>query len=368
MRRIENIQAVRGMAILLVLLYHLVGVELKYFAGGRLLSDYLLGGIAGVDLFFVVSGFIMATITRGCFRRPDGIVSFVYSRFTRIYPLYWLYSLPVLGLFLLRPDLVNPSQGSQVDIIASFLLVPQQRLPLLIVGWTLILEVYFYIVIALLLCVPERCFSGLLALWAVLVVGGHQLAANPSAFLAYVTDPMTLEFIAGCLAALVSERHQGSRGRAVLAAGVILLLGGWAAYHFISHQNYPWGWRRIALFGVPSVLIVYGAATMERSAAQLLPRALRSLGDSSYSLYLSHTLVTSALGLAWSLSGVQGPLYNALALLVVALVAIVAGVLSHRFLEKPLNDFFRAQKGRVVTRIVGIAFPSQNPAPGAPGS
>ena len=368
MSRIENVQAVRGTAILLVLSYHLFGVELKYFSGWRVLPDYLYGGVAGVDLFFVVSGFIMATVTRGCFRRPEGIASFVYSRFTRIYPLYWLYSLPLLGLFFVRPDLVNPSQGSQVDIVASFLLVPQQRLPLLIVGWTLIHEVYFYAVVTVLLFAPERYFAGLLLVWAALVVGGHQLAVNPSAFVAYVTNPMTLEFIAGCLVAIVIGNGLGLSGRAVLASGAVLLFGGWAAYHYGSHQIFPWGWRRIALFGVPGVLIVSGAVAMEQSAAQLLPRALRSLGDASYSLYLSHVLVTSALGLAWSRSGVQGRLYNSLALLVICCAGIAAGVVSHRFLEGPVNEFFRAHRAWVVNRIVRFAFAGNDPSAGSRSS
>ena len=243
MRKVENIQAVRGFAVLLVMCFHLRTIETKYLSGETVLPDYLFGGIAGVDLFFVVSGFIMASITKSGFGQPAGIVSFIYNRGTRIYPLYWIYSLPVLGLFLVRPDLVNPSQGSQANILASFLLVPQSLLPLLMVGWTLILEVYFYAVIAFFLLAPERLFVGLLGVWVVLVVGGRLLIEDPSAFLRCVTHLMTLEFIAGCLVALFFDRLAGRLGRLALAAGLVLLFGGWAAYRSTQPPLDPWGWR-----------------------------------------------------------------------------------------------------------------------------
>lgn len=351
--RIANIQAVRGIAVLLVLCYHMLGLEGKYFPGGRVIPDYVSGGIAGVDLFFVVSGFIMAIVTRGAFGRADRIVGFVYGRLTRIYPLYWLYSLPLLVLLFVRPDLVNPSQGGQVNLVASFLLLPQPLLPLLMIGWTLILEVQFYAVLALLLLAPASRFVPLLCLWAALVVCGHFLIPAPSAYLAYATHPMTLEFIAGCLVGVLLGRVRPRWGRTALAAGLALLFGGWAGYHYGYHQSYPWGWLRLALFGVPSVLIVYGAVAAEQRSSWLLPWPLRALGDASYTLYLSHMLVTSALALAWSRFATPGPLSHALALAAIFTAAIAFGLAGFRLLERPLLERLRGRRAAFVAWVLG---------------
>jgi peptidoglycan/LPS O-acetylase OafA/YrhL len=329
------------------------GLEEKYFPGGRLISDYVSGGIAGVDLFFVVSGFIMATVTRGAFGRADGIVGFVYSRATRIYPLYWLYSLPLLGLLFVRPDLVNPSQGGQVNLVASFLLLPQPLLPLLMIGWTLVLEVQFYAVLALMLLAPASRFVPLLCLWAALVVGANFVVVAPSALVAYATHPMTLEFIAGCLIGVLLGRVRGRWGRTALTAGLALLFGGWAGYHYGYHQTYPWGWLRLALFGVPSVLIVYGAVAAEQRSSLLFPAPLRAVGDASYSLYLSHMLVTSALALVWSRSVTPGPLSNALALAAIFAAAIAFGLAAFRIIERPLLERLRGRRAAFVAWVLG---------------
>jgi peptidoglycan/LPS O-acetylase OafA/YrhL len=162
---------------------------------------------------------------------------------------------------------------------------------------------------------------------------------------------MTLEFIAGCLVALFFDRLAGRLGRLALAAGLALLFGGWAAYRWTQPPLDPWGWQRIALFGMPSLLIVYGAVAMEQRSARLLPRVLRSLGDASYSLYLSHTLVVSALALAWSRVGASAPLFNVLALLAMFAAAIGCGLLGYQLLERPLLAFCKRHRETVASWV-----------------
>ena len=127
-RKIVNIQALRGIAVLLVVAYHLTKIEAKYGHGERLLTTLATIGMSGVDLFFVISGFVMVTVTRGWFRKDGALAHFLYHRFKRIYPIYWFYSLLILAIFLLKPDMVNSSQGGNVNIISSFLLLPQNQL------------------------------------------------------------------------------------------------------------------------------------------------------------------------------------------------------------------------------------------------
>ena len=135
--KIRNVQALRGVAVLLVVAAHLCIVEGR-FAGDGMLPQSGEIGFVGVDLFFVISGFVMVTVTRGRFGRWRQVGRFLYHRATRIYPLYWVVSTAVLCALLVRPEWINASQGGQVDIFRSFALLPQPGLPLLAVGWTLI--------------------------------------------------------------------------------------------------------------------------------------------------------------------------------------------------------------------------------------
>ena len=149
MIKIQNIQALRGIAVLSVVFFHLLTIEQKYGGSKTILPDLLQFGMFGVDLFFVISGFVMVTVTRGKFQILKQASRFIYHRAARIYPTYWVYSILVLIVFLLQPSWVNNSQGNQANILASFLLFPSQTLPLVMVGWTLIHEIYFYLVFIL---------------------------------------------------------------------------------------------------------------------------------------------------------------------------------------------------------------------------
>jgi peptidoglycan/LPS O-acetylase OafA/YrhL len=153
--KVQNVQALRGAAILLVVVYHTWTIERRYGGGPGLLSDWVAVGLSGVDLFFVISGFIMVTVTKSLVPGLTTATNFLYHRAARIYPIYWIYSLMLLPIFLVRPDMVNSSQGNQVDLLASFLLLPQRLLPLLQVGWTLVHEIYFYLIFALFLSIKR---------------------------------------------------------------------------------------------------------------------------------------------------------------------------------------------------------------------
>jgi exopolysaccharide production protein ExoZ len=99
-------------------------------------------GIAGVNLFFALSGFIMVVVA-GHYTAP---IDFLWRRVTRIYSTYWLVSLPVLALVISAPTFVNSSIQTPISLWRSFLLIPDRSLPLLAVGWTLVHEMYYYLV------------------------------------------------------------------------------------------------------------------------------------------------------------------------------------------------------------------------------
>jgi len=338
-----NLQALRGIAVLLVLWRHSFVIGERNNRSGIEIPEIWKIGEGGVDLFFVISGFVMVLITPGRFGCPREIGPFLYQRFTRIYPLYWIYSLMILAIYFINPRMVNSSQGGQVDIFASFLLLPQDIMPLLGQGWTLEFEVYFYLVFALLLLAPERLLPALLLLWGAIVAAGWNLglADDSTPLLHLVCNPLTVEFILGAFLALALRRHWRRGALLSLCGGFALLLAGslWVDLHQFAGL-------RLFYYGLPAVMIVYGAVALEKESGRRFPRWIEAVGDASYSIYLSHILVVSTVGRVWKtlpipLNGV----WNLAGVIICMAVAAVAfGLASHRYLEKPLLRAFRERR------------------------
>jgi exopolysaccharide production protein ExoZ len=343
--KLEGLQALRGVAVLLVLLFHLTSIERKY--GGRiLLPDLANAGASGVDLFFLISGFVMATLMRREARGFPSAARFLGRRAARIYPIYWFYTAVVLAVFLVRPGWVNASQGGEFDLLASVLLLPTDGLPLLMVGWTLIHEMYFYLAMALFLWVlPEKAFVAALIAWGLAAAAGWVwLGPDMGPWLRLATNPLTLEFIAGALlGAGFGRARPGFRGTGWgMAASGALLLAGYAAFVSRTGRLMLEPAERAILFGAPMALLLFFLMIRERRKPVRPPRWLVAIGDASYSIYLSHLLVLGALGRIWSAFRTQSPFAHAAALALLAAGTVAAGLAGYAFLEKPWLDRARA--------------------------
>ena len=329
---------------LLVAFSHLLLIEKKY-GGNSIIPEFVLFGVSGVDLFFVISGFVMVTITREKFRKPMEALKFIYHRVIRIYPVYWIYSVLVLIVFLIQPSWVNSAQGNQVDIVSSFLLLPSNNLPLVNVGWSLVHEVYFYLFFFLImLLIPEWFLALTLTLWAGVLVFAHIFCELNNLYLNFVFHPLTLEFIGGCFLAIFYYHYEIKCNRKVLlviaVVNFILLIAGHEVAHIISAVYTSAWWWRILTFGVPSLLIVHCFVHLERDA-YILPKWLIAIGDASYSIYLSHVLVLSALGRIWYVFSSNGVMDNIVAIPVLTALMLSFGLVSYHMLEKPIMKVFR---------------------------
>lgn len=197
-QKIGNIQALRGIAVLLVVFAHVGSYEKRFFDGHAYLQLFTSIGTAGVDLFFVISGFVMMAICQGRFQKKNGASSFLLRRVVRIYPLYWVFTLLYLPIFLLHPEMMNRQEGAEgISLLRSFLLLPSLQAPLVGQAWTLVHEMYFYLVFSLALLFPERHKLRFLAVWSCLIVLVGALASmagvlRSSPSLMLVTDPLTL--------------------------------------------------------------------------------------------------------------------------------------------------------------------------------
>jgi exopolysaccharide production protein ExoZ len=343
MNKLNNIQALRGVAVLVVVFSHLLVIEKKFGGANTILPEWLQFGIFGVDLFFVISGFVMVTVTRGKFQNVRHSLLFLYHRASRIYPLYWVYTTLALIVFLIQPSWVNSSQGNQVNILASYLLFPDDLLPLVQVGWTLIHEMYFYLVFfIILLLVPEKLMPVSMLAWGAVIIVFGTSTGSPAYNLAF--HPLTIEFIAGCILAWhyhnFTIRKINANGLVIIAGvGMIAAILGFVS--FVAQTNSaPDGWWRLAIYGIPATVIVASITHAERNGITL-PDFLIQSGNASYSIYLSHLFTINVVGRVWKFFSTDAIYDNLIVLPIIFLFALLVGFLSYKLVEIPLLTLSR---------------------------
>ncbi|MGV8959617.1 MAG: acyltransferase family protein [Stenotrophomonas sp.] len=340
-----SIQALRGVAALAVLLFHLRIVEGKYGEGPVLLPKAFAYADSGVDLFFVLSGFVMTSIATGTYGSPKNAGQFLLRRGWRVLPMYWFYTTLVVLLMLVMPGIANSAYQEQ-SIAASYLLWPQSQLPLLTVGWTLIHEAFFYLLMAVAIAFArERQLPWLLLGWAGVTLIAHAaLGTDIAPWAAIASNPLSLEFIAGAFIGLYWRRLSSSFALPLLLTGIVLFAG--AIWHLANdYPDHPLVLLRTLYYGGPAALLVLGAVRWEHARPLKLPSFLLTIGNSSYSLYLSHVFVISVLGRFWQASGFnETPWQHALFVALTVAACTITGWLSWRLLEQPLQRLTHTRK------------------------
>lgn len=286
--KLQSIQALRGVAALLVVFFHARALEMKGIAANGLTEQPLIGGLftngfAGVDLFFVISGFIMVFVTRDGLNGLKPAASFLFARVTRIYPVWWAFVGCMTIYMLAAHGVSGQSEGWQKAafghpmvpyLVKSFLLVPQEPFPVLNVGWTLIHEVYFYIVFALFLLMPRKWLPFLLGGWTIIVTAGALLGFSQPTAMTWVSlavHPMTLEFVLGAIAGLAVTKGLIWRSGILTQVATLWLMA--ALCYEASANDFLLQWGRVIWFGLPCALLVYGCAglDMTKRHAWLIP-------------------------------------------------------------------------------------------------
>lgn len=328
MKTLLSLQYLRAVAAFGVVLFH--AVERRGIAGFDI-------GQMGVDVFFVLSGLMMWLISERAYRTP---YRFFAERLARIAPTYWLATIAVLALWAagIRQGLDHPDFWHAVK---SFLFIPaeypgkEKIYPLVIPGWTLNYEMFFYAIFALSLFARRRLRLAIMttSIGGLVVVGA---VTTPSdAVFATYTDPIMLEFLAGVWLGVV---WVGAKVAGRLASGLVFVAG------LILVPLLSWLWPegpRVIVFGVPAALIVAGAALYEKTAA--VPRLpwLLLLGDASYSIYLWHFPSNPV----WDriAQWVHAPPW--LAVIIIAGGGVLLGIAAYLLVERPIRMWIRAKSG-----------------------
>jgi exopolysaccharide production protein ExoZ len=345
-RVLVSIQYLRGIAAMMVVYHH---------AHDRLAGVYTALpnplGEAGVDLFFVISGFIMVLTTSGSSAGPR---TFLLRRVARIVPTYWIYT-SALALFVaLLPSALN-QKVTLPHYLKSLLFVPhiapldQSIEPVLPPGWTLNYEMFFYCLFAASLLASAAYRVPILVLALVgLVACGSVFTAHGPLLIAY-TSPLLLEFAFGALigSLYVTGRLAGLDRK----AGWSMICGGTAIGVFsatfvlprplVDFDTSP---LRVATYGIASVLIVVGALTLERTGTNARRRGpplvtLGLIGDASYALYLTHLFSIVGLRIGWLALGLgtEGLPWAIAFVAAGTVVSAIVGVSAYVMLERPLT-------------------------------
>lgn len=350
-----NIQFLRFAAAFMVVLYH---ASLHVVASGAdpgpLFSAAGAAGFAGVDIFFVISGFIMFYTTT----RVSGISAsseFIRRRLARIYSGYW----PFFVLAALVIAWARPAQFESAGLAGSLLLWPMPLDKLLLpVSWTLSYEMYFYLLFTVLLLAGLRARSWLL-IGVLATVTGFNLAQHflfqsfapenmgrNTFFSLFYTSPFLIEFFAGAVLASYASRGSILMGRLLLLFGIggFALAGGANVWFYDGHVD--WGYHvvpRVLMYGLPSVMLLWGLVILESNGRKAPYRFSLDTGGASYAIYLCHTIffaITAKLGFhgamqEWPDSAVQG-FY-----LLYCILIVVFSVAHYRTVERWLHHQFK---------------------------
>lgn len=335
-QKIYSIQHLRWFAATLVVMRHTLG----HFPDELTFRHYLTrSGEFGVDIFFVISGFILWYISAQSRPRP---VPFLLNRITRIYPPYWFFTIAMVATAIVLPKAFRFAYVKPLFVEKSLLLFPAWHPilhdinPVLPIGWTLQYEAFFYLLFAVLLLLPpSRRLLGNLAALVLLVTLGRLIHFTSPPLHVY-TDLPLLEFGAGMVIGALYEKRRLVRSSVGVAMAGIALIWMYPMTKFVGTSYRPLAW------GPPAALLVYGILSAEygtRTAWNL--RLLELLGDASYSLYLCHLFALGALRMVWKPFPQFGTTACVLYVLAGISLSTILGLLSHIYLEKPLVNAMR---------------------------
>lgn len=295
-REIVGLQALRAFAAVAVVLHHALRAStIKAPADMALVPSVLPAwlieaGAGGVDVFFILSGFLMVYISGSYVQGRRPVSHFLQQRVLRVWPMYVLVT-----LYALKPALLQwwatGERGFNLSAerLGGFLLLPsfnEHHLiqPIVGVGWTLSYEALFYLCFAAAILVArDHLFAALCAIVAA-AFGVGLLMPEASAWHGFLADPITLEFLFGAaIARFVTWRQQPRPGSLLLVGAGLLLFGLFAHMELVSTH-----WRPIS-FGLAAALLFVGVLRLEGQVTW--PRWVVMLGNASYSIYLVHVLV-----------------------------------------------------------------------------
>ncbi len=351
--RLYSVQALRAVAALLVVWAHSIDaaeqshampVQIGFFHWENF-------GAAGLDIFFVISGFIVSLVAaraaeRATASRTAAARDFLQRRCTRIFPLYWILTLALI----LESELSRYKIAwHTVHWLPTLFLLPSPSpyiaQPLLWLGWSLLFEIYFYLLLAGFLATTPRFVIRNTAVFLCCMVALGTLIGIHRPLLILWMNPMVLEFVFGCMVGMFFARnYQCSDKNArwgmwmAVLGGVLLTATIFTGYDYASEAPYILSgrdcWLRVGVWGIPSALLVGGMVFWNPALRSLPSRLLVFLGDASYSIYLCTIPARSVVEHFWQ--SIFGRFGADAGVFLGAAFCTCVGILCYLCIERPL--------------------------------
>jgi len=329
-----NIQLLRFIASFMIVMTHIILFgNKKYELGLPVLFTVEEVFKMGVDIFFVISGFIMVHTT---YNKKVNVKDFLYKRCIRIYPVYWLICLSLLPVLTFKPEWINAGSAVPPSFWHSWFLVPSEGAPLLMVAWTLEFEMFFYLIFALFLPLGTKKQIVLItSIFTITSIIGqfikYEDITNP--ILTLITSNLLLEFVAGMWLGFLYPKLRASKTTAYFLMGVAIILT--LTMPFIDIDI-----RTITL-GIPAVFITASFLYFEKINKKPLPQFSLWGGDISYALYLIHIPIITVVARSWQFSGLDKVIPSAVMLCIAIITSLISSTILFYVIEKPLTKALR---------------------------
>lgn len=341
-RKLKLIQVFRGCAAILVLLFHITANFEVLFTGKEFLFGIFKFGAAGVDFFFVLSGFIIAYSSLELVQRQK-YWNYIAHRLIRIYPIYWIVFIISLLPHIFFPQFYNTIYSLDwKNILSAFLLLPNHNM-INGVSWTLSFELYFYLLFLIIFLFRNIKISFLLIIvYALITLLSSTLGIN-----GFFVSPLICEFFLGIVAYfLFKYSFLKTNGLYLLIFGLLtFIVSAYLIDKNIILLNTEL--NRVIYFGLPSFFIILGAIIIETNKNINIKHLLLDIGDSSYSLYLIHLpIVVIALKVLSNKFSISLLLLNVY-LLILCIFIIAISIVTHKLIEKPTTLFLKKNYKRL---------------------
>lgn len=329
-RQLNSLQSIRAFATIFVLLYHST-ILFKTSYNYEFMYDIFSFGYAGVDIFFVLSGFLMFFLHSSDIGNSKVLKTFILKRFIRIYPIYWVVLLIIIFLNTFISNLGTEDSKDFINVLKSFILIPQSQDDLLLsVSWTLSYEIFFYLCFCLLFIFNKNLRIILGAVWIIVFI--VLLFINVESYIVnFLFDPINFEFLLGVLIARIVLSKSQIKYSLYYVSG--LIFWGFAIlieiYQLIEIN-------RVIQFGIPSTLIIMGVVSKEISGTIKKSKVLTYLGDASYSIYLTHYLLLSFLAKIFNSLNLFNLLGYGFSIILISITSLLLGCIFHMNIEKPM--------------------------------
>jgi exopolysaccharide production protein ExoZ len=329
------IQVLRAIAAMMVVVHHAT-IMLNDRDG--LHTGNWTNGAAGVDIFFVISGFVMTLSSAPLRNTLHPARTFLARRLERIVPLYWIITTVKVLSVVALPGLALNALGTPWHVIASYLFLPAGMDPVVVVGWTLNFELLFYLIFAVVLAVRGSLLMVLAPVLLVVPLLSYLPQPHVPTGLRVYESSMVFEFLFGVLLAMAVDWVR--RWNIAVAVGFVTV-GFTVFFHWGAPIALPW---RGLDWGLPALAVVAGTIALEHRLGKFAPKWMLELGDASYSIYLVHGLVLPIIGILLAHAGGHWLHVVPVSILGMVLLSMVGGELVYRGVERPITQWFKGRR------------------------